>query len=317
MRLRAIDAEKTERRVTILKHFCVITNQDKDENYELAQYIADYLDARGHICDILPNEPLIREGVCHYTDVYQIAADMECAIVLGGDGTMIQAAIDLVHRDIPILGVNIGTVGFLTEVERQNLNGALDKLLAGQYSIESRIMLEAVQRGQKETEIFSCYALNDIVVSKRGGGRLITVKVYINGELADIYRADGLIVSTPTGSTGYNLSAGGPVLVPHAHATVITPICAHSLNKRSLVLDAGDNIELEIGQTKEAQQDLAVLVADGRNAGELVTGNRICITVPSCMTQLVKLSDIGFYKRMRDKLNGFDRAVCVEDTDCF
>lgn len=288
-----------------MERFCVITNKDKDENYDVARYIAEYLEKHGKECCVLENKMVIKGGVCHFTDTSRIPENTQCALVLGGDGTMIQAAIDLVHQNIPILGINMGTVGFLTEAERQNLDQALYQLMKDEYTIENRIMLkETLLEGSSPQEIQSCYALNDMVVSKRGNCRLITIKVYINGELADIYRADGLIVSTPTGSTGYNLSAGGPVMVPHTHATVITPICAHSLNKRSLVLSAEDVITLEIGQTKEAQDDLAVLVADGRNIGEYVTGDRLNICVPDYITQLVKISDISFYKRMREKLNG-------------
>ena len=135
-------------------------------------------------------------------------------------------------------------------------------------------------------------------------GRLITVKVYLENELADVYRADGLIISTPTGSTGYNLSAGGPVMVPNLKAMVVTPICAHSLNKRSLVVDASENITLEIGQTKDVGVDLAMVTADGRTIGELSTGDRLVLEVPHATTKLIKLSDIGFYERMREKLNG-------------
>ena len=142
------------------------------------------------------------------------------------------------------------------------------------------------------------------MVSKRGSGRLITVKVYLENELADVYRADGLIISTPTGSTGYNLSAGGPVMVPNLKAMVVTPICAHSLNKRSLVVDAAENITLEIGQTKDVGVDLAMVTADGRTIGELSTGDRLVLEVPHATTKLIKLSDIGFYERMREKLNG-------------
>lgn len=298
-----------------MNHFCVITNRDKDENYVLAQYISQYLSKQGAVCDVLENELSVKKGIRHFTDVRQISRDTQCALVLGGDGTMIQAAIDLVHSEIPILGINIGTVGFLTEVEQQNLENALEKLLSGQYTIENRIMLKETMLNGKDSAITSYYALNDVVVSRRGACRLITVKVYINQELADIYRADGLLVSTPTGSTGYNLSAGGPVIAPHTHAMVITPICPHSLNKRSLVLDAGDRIELEIGQTKEIQQDLATLFADGRCVGELVTGSRLRIQVPNSMTQLIKLADVGFYQRMRDKLNGEDPGKYEESGD--
>ena len=224
--------------------------------------------------------------------------------MLGGDGTMIQAAIDLVHTELPIIGVNTGNLGFLTEVEYQNVYSALDKLLSGDYTIESRMMLKEISYFKQPDSRSSCYALNDIVISKRGSGRLITVKVYLENELADVYRADGLIISTPTGSTGYNLSAGGPVMVPNLKAMVVTPICAHSLNKRSLVVDAKEKITLEIGQTKDVGIDLAMVTADGRTIGELSTGDKLVLEVPHATTRLIKLSEIGFYERMREKLNG-------------
>ena len=165
-------------------------------------------------------------------------------------------------------------------------------------------MLKESEKFLGEDSRSSCYALNDMVISKRGSCRLITVKVFVNEELADVYRADGLIIATPTGSTGYNLSAGGPVMAPNIHAMVVTPICAHSLNKRSLVLDGKDKITLEIGRTKEVSEDLAVLTADGRNVGELKSGDRLVIQVPHADTKLIKLSGVEFYERMREKLNG-------------
>ena len=289
-----------------MKHFCVITNREKDENYQVAEQISAYVEKKGGSCRVLENEEQLIGGIRHFTRVEEIPSETECALVLGGDGTMIQAAIDLVHRNIPILGINMGTVGFLTEIEQQRLKEVLDLLLLDQYTIENRIMLKEtcllkqMDSGMPEY----CYALNDVVVSKSGVCRLISIRVYINDELADEYRADGLIISTPTGSTGYNLSAGGPVMVPHTQATVITPICAHSLNKRSLVVSDRDKISLEIGRTKDFQEDAAVLTVDGRNVGELVTGDRLEIVVPGEMTQLVKLSKLSFYEKMREKLNG-------------
>ncbi|MCI7062082.1 MAG: NAD(+)/NADH kinase [Lachnospiraceae bacterium] len=288
-----------------MKRFCVITNRDKEDSNQKAVYIREYLEQKGGKCCILENRRVISEGILHYTDADKIPEETECALVLGGDGTMIQAAIDLVHSRLPILGINMGTVGFLTEVEQQNLEHALDLLLADKYTIENRIMLRQCGLTQSDAERGkACYALNDVVLSKRGDCRLITIKVYINNELADIYRADGLIISTPTGSTGYNLSAGGPVMVPDTEATVITPICAHSLNKRSLVVSARDRIVLELGQTKEFQEDTAVLVVDGRTVRGLSTGERLEICVPEDQTRLIKLSGLSFYKKMRDKLNG-------------
>lgn len=287
-----------------MKRFCIITNSDKDANDKMARHIVSYLEEKNCKCIVLENRQWQAEGIRHFTDARHIPQDVECAIVLGGDGTMIQAAIDLVHCDLPILGVNTGTLGFLTEVEQNRVDIALDRLLVGDYVIESRIMLKESKMFLGEDSRSSCYALNDMVISKRGDCRLITVKVFVNDELADIYRADGLIIATPTGSTGYNLSAGGPVMVPSIHAMVMTPICPHSLNKRSLVLDGKDRITLEIGQTKEVCEDLAVLTADGRNVGELRTGDQLVIQVPHADTKIIKLSGIEFYERMREKLNG-------------
>ena len=264
-----------------MKRFCVITNRDKEDSNRKAVYIQEYLEQKGGKCLILENRRVISEGVLHYTEADKIPEETECVLVLGGDGTMIQAAIDLVHSKLPILGINMGTVGFLTEVEPQNLERALDLMLQDKYTVENRIMLrESSVTPMGTSSGKACYALNDVVLSKRGDCRLITIKVYINDELADIYRADGLIISTPTGSTGYNLSAGGPVMVPDTEATVITPICAHSLNKRSLVVSARDRIVLELGQTKDFQEDEAVLVVDGRTVRGLSTGDRLEVLVP-------------------------------------
>ena len=288
-----------------MKRFCVITNRDKEDSNRKAVYIQEYLEQKGGKCLILENRRVISEGVLHYTEADKIPEETECVLVLGGDGTMIQAAIDLVHSKLPILGINMGTVGFLTEVEPQNLERALDLMLQDKYTIENRIMLrESSVTPTGTSSGKACYALNDVVLSKRGDCRHITIKVYINDELADIYRADGLIISTPTGSTGYNLSAGGPVMVPDTEATVITPICAHSLNKRSLVVSAMDRIVLELGQTKDFQEDEAVLVVDGRTVRGLSTGDRLEVLVPEDQTRIVKLSGVSFYKKMRDKLNG-------------
>lgn len=288
-----------------MKRFCVITNRDKEDSNRKAVYIQEYLEQKGGKCLILENRRVISEGVLHYTEADKIPEETECVLVLGGDGTMIQAAIDLVHSKLPILGINMGTVGFLTEVEPQNLERALDLMLQDKYTIENRIMLrESSVTPTGTSSGKACYALNDVVLSKRGDCRLITIKVYINDELADIYRADGLIISTPTGSTGYNLSAGGPVMVPDTEATVITPICAHSLNKRSLVVSAMDRIVLELGQTKDFQEDEAVLVVDGRTVRGLSTGDRLEVLVPEDQTRIVKLSGVSFYKKMRDKLKG-------------
>ncbi|MBR1742325.1 MAG: NAD(+)/NADH kinase [Lachnospiraceae bacterium] len=286
-----------------MKHFCIIANSGKDRNDQIVKRICNYLEERSCSCQVLHNRMSDSKGIRHFTDLGEISEDTECAIVLGGDGTMIQAAIDLVHRDLPILGINTGTLGFLTEVDQNQLEESLERLLDGRFIIENRIMLKENKMFLRPDSRSSCYALNDMVISKRGNCRLITILVYVGEELVDVYSADGLLVSTPTGSTGYNLSAGGPLMSPNTHAMVVTPICAHALNKRSLVLDASDTITLKIGQTKEHAEDLATFTADGRIVGELHTGDTLEICVPHAVTKLVKLSGIRFYERMREKLN--------------
>lgn len=178
-----------------MRHFCIITNSDKGANAQIAQRAVQYLRAHDADCVILPNFLEETGGIRHFTAVQDIPKDAECAIVLGGDGTMIQAAIDLVHCDVPILGVNTGTLGFLTEVECQNLEEALERLLKDDYTTESRIMLKETAKFKGEDSRTSCYALNDMVIAKQGECRLITVKVFQGEELVDIYRADGLIVA--------------------------------------------------------------------------------------------------------------------------
>lgn len=286
-----------------MKHFCVITNRDKDYHYELAGEIEKLLTDLGATCLLLPNQVSIVKGHERYTDADRIPDEVECAIVLGGDGTMIQAANDLVHRDILILGVNIGTLGFLTEVERKNLFPSLKRLVEDDYGLESRTMLQGVVKKNKEV-IYDGYALNDFVLGKRGMCRLITIHVYINGEWVDTYRADGLIASTPTGSTGYNLSAGGPVLAPNMHCMVLTPICAHSLNKRSLVISANDVLRFEIGRSKEVAPDEASVIADGQIIASLESGDILELHMPKEETKLVKLTKVSFFEKMRGKLNG-------------
>lgn len=238
-----------------MKKFCVIANTGKDKGYETAEYIKGLIEKAGKQC-IMVNDRFGEERREEYIDAADIPLDAECLLILGGDGTMIQAAKDFCKKQIPLLGVNLGTLGFLTEVEKQNIEESLQEIYVGNYKIEHRIMLEGIQKtGDKVT--YNGVALNDFVLNKSRESRLITLHVYVNDELMDTYVCDGLIISTPTGSTAYNLSAGGPVLTPEVRAFIITPICPHSLNKRSLVLSAKDKIIVKVGKSKEIMDDYA------------------------------------------------------------
>lgn len=174
------------------------------------------------------------EGANHYTNPELIPEGTQCILVLGGDGTLLQAARDVVYRKIPMLGINLGTLGFLAEVDRQSIHAALDKLIADDYEIEERMMLTGtVWHGDKI--IGQDIALNDIVIGREGPLRVVRFKNYVNDVYLNSYNADGIIIATPTGSTGYSLSCGGPIVSPNAAMTLMTPIAPHTLNTRSII----------------------------------------------------------------------------------
>lgn len=279
--------------------FCIIPNNTKDKDYQVSEYIKEYIEKHGRKCVVTTNQK--SKHLSQATDVLEIPKETQCAIVLGGDGTIIQAANDLVYEDLPILGVNLGTLGFLAGIEKQNIDQALDQLMNGEFEIESRMMLQGTALCQEE-EYFCGFALNDFVISKGGFCHLITIKVYINQFLIDTYVADGVIVSTPTGSTGYNLSAGGPVMAPELDAIIITPICPHSLNNRSLVISSEDEIVLEIGSTKDMQKDESVIVLDGRILNHMYTGDKITVTKAKNNTNIIRLNGSCFFELFRNKL---------------
>ena len=284
----------------LLDRFCIITNTEKDRNYRISGEIRDFFERHGKSCLItrdLPYDPAASD--VKRTDVSKIPKDTECAIVLGGDGTFIQAANDLRETDIPMVGVNLGTLGYLTEIERQEMFPAFEKLMADDYKLEQRMMLHGALHYRK----FFGTALNDIVVSRGISGRMISVELMINGKYMDTYVGDGVIISTPTGSTGYNLSAGGPIVAPKVHAMIFTPVCPHSLNNRSMVIDASDEIELCIGRTKTEFADEAVVTLDGRLRLLLQTGDRIEIKKAKQETKILKLTDHSFYDVLKSKFH--------------
>lgn len=288
-----------------MKKFCIITNNDKDKDYEISKLIKNYLEGEGKSCVIATEVG----GRCNeydpYTDVSVIDDDTDCAIVLGGDGTLIQAANDLVYKDIPILGVNLGTLGFLTEIEKDNIIPVLKRLFEDKFEVETRMMLVGELYNYIDNEPVKTYyghALNDIVISKRGLCRIITVKVYINDKLVDTYLCDGVVVSTATGSTGYNLSAGGPLVVPEIEAMMITAICPHTLNNRCIMVSPKDKVVLELGKSKATLIDEAASIIDGRLIKPLVSGDRIEIKRAKEVTKLVKATDTSFFEIVRTKI---------------
>ena len=283
-----------------MKHFFVISNESKDKDLQTANRIKEYLEQKQCVC-IVATDYGADTSKAFSTDIEEIPEETECIIVLGGDGTLLQAANDVYKRDLPMFGVNMGTLGFLTDIEKHQIYGALDLLRKDEYKIEERMLLEGSYRNEQGEQVTKI-ALNDVVLNKGRFYHLVSVKIYINNELLDQYIADGVIVSSPTGSTGYNLSAGGPVMLPTMDGIIITPICPHSLNNRSLVVSAEDEIVLEFGPVRNEREDEAILVVDGMVQRTLHNGERICIRRAEEKTKLIKLGKTSFFEVFHEKL---------------
>ena len=273
-----------------MEKFCIIANKEKDENLFVTQKVQACLAGYGKQVSVLIDDFSEETG----KQISKIEAD--CAVVLGGDGTLIRAANRLLGTGIPIFGINLGTLGFLTETGIAGMEQALGQLVNGEYDMETRMMLQ-VNAGEDFTDT----ALNDVVITRSGFSRLISVRVYVNEKLVDTYRGDGVIIATPTGSTGYNLSAGGPVVLPNASLIVITPICPHSLNARSIIVSDKDSLRLVIEKEKKTQEEEAIVTVDGRNAKELRAADWITIEKSAGVTRLVKLKDRTFFEILREK----------------
>ena len=218
-------------------------------------------------------------------------------ITLGGDGTLLNTAREIASAGIPICGINMGQLGFLTEVELPDLASALDKLITGDYQIEERLMLDAMIIRQG-TLIHISSALNDVVISKNGVSRMIKLKLYVDDDLTANYAADGLIIASATGSTGYSLSAGGPIINPRLKVMVLTPICPHTLHAKSLVVSDTEEIKV----TMVLNQEDAVLTIDGQSVYNLLSDDVVLVKRAPFRAKFIKFNIKSYYETLRTKL---------------
>lgn len=276
-----------------MDYFYIITNKLKDKDYKITNEIRQYIESRGKTCFLSE-----KDGEGHIIPG-TIPEGAQCGLVLGGDGTLIRAVRDMGRQSLPLLGINLGTLGYLADVELSDFKQALNQLFDGTPDIEERMMLEGVFRGERKD-----IAMNDVVLAREGKVRIVSFNIYVNGILLNTYQADGVIISTPTGSTGYNLSAGGPVVEPTAQMIVITPICSHALNTSSVVLSADDVIEVEVCEGRYGRQEQVSLCFDGAEQTTLITGEKVCIRRAGQTAKLIKLSRESFMKTMRRKMKG-------------
>ncbi len=260
----------------------------------LAGYLADH----GHEVVLAKQtaQALNLSGYMH-ADLTDLAAMVDVVIVLGGDGTMLSIARALAPYPVPLIGVNQGRLGFLTDITVGNMEMELSRMLAGEYDVETRILLEATLEREDGTR-HECSAFNDVVVSKAGTGRLIEFEVIIDNEFVYTQRSDGLVIATPTGSTAYALSAGGPILYPTLEAIALVPICPHTLSARPIVVSSDSQVDIIIHHADDARVHF-----DGQKYFDLQKGDKVRIARMPHNVTLLHPKHYSYYDTLRQKLH--------------
>jgi len=256
----------------------IIANEKKDPHFEYLNEVKNFLQIRGYNVEIV--QPCEQRSPALF------------CVVLGGDGTMLRVAHHAAVCDVPMIGINLGNLGFLTDVDKKHGLIALEKVLAGKYSCEKRIMLESEFGADKIVPLQERLALNEVYVGVSGS--LIEYSLYVNEQRMATIRADGIIVSTPTGSTAYNLAAGGPILMPGGQMIVITPVCPHSLSARPWVIGASDTVRVVAKRSSQVS-------VDGYVRGIVPPGGSVFIKTSSHIATIIKTTHVNFYTTLRKK----------------
>ncbi len=281
-----------------IKRVGLIANVDKVSGKAVIRKAADLVALSGR--KVLADEATARMAglkVVSFPDDEALARKCDLLLVFGGDGTMLRVAREVAGSRTPILGINLGSLGFLTAVPSKQLAASLEKVMAGEFSIDSRPLMEATSHvmGRPLTQA----ALNDFVISRGAGSRMIELEVRVDDELLTRYRCDGLIVSSPTGSTAYSLSAGGAIVSPAAEVFTLTPICPHTLSNRSVIVSLNSTITVRA----LAPRPETLLAADGQVETKLNEGDEVIIKRSNRELRLLKLKHQSFFRTLRQKLN--------------
>ena len=267
----------------------IYTNADKDPGLDATRAVIGVLEAAD--CSVCYDEDTAALlGLRDYTD----ARAADALFILGGDGTILRPARKYVSIGLPLIGVNIGHLGFMSELNLGDVERMVDHIGRRDYVIDERMMLEAKVNGTGHAYI----ALNDFIITKENRTRMVQLDLHVNGTLAEHYNGDGLIVATPTGSTAYSLSAGGPVVAPNVNCILITPMCPHSLYARSIVTKYSDVITV---CPREGQEHVT-FSADGQEWGQLGKGDGLEIRSSGQIARFLRFSDDTFFPQLKDKL---------------
>ena len=285
-----------------IKRIGVVVKPHQRDALETLCRLTEWLSERG--IQLVGTAGIEHEQIAHKTGCSvvvvkneKLASGVDLILVLGGDGTMIATARMIGDTEVPVIGVNYGGLGYLAEFPIEELFAALDEVLAGQYKVQRRLML-AVELWRGEELITRNRVLNDVVVNKSALARIIEIEAYLNNQFVNLFRADGLIVATPTGSTAYNLSAGGPVIYPSMNAVVITPICPFTLSNRPIVVPDESLIEVRLMTDNEE----VALTLDGQVGFPLKVRDRVVIRKSNCTFNLVQPPNQNYFDVLRDKL---------------
>lgn len=287
-----------------MKKVAVVTNYYIQEKAEAAVVVANKLISLGTevIIPVSARDRLYKMNKSRrefrYMTNEKMYANAELIIVLGGDGSILEASKNTSPRGIPILGINLGRVGYMAELELCEIDKLAD-IVSGNYSLDERSMLDVEINNISQDKKIKALALNDVVLSNGSVARIVDIELYEEDDLITTYRADGLIISTPTGSTAYSMSAGGPIAHPQLQCFCVTPICSHSLMSRPMLFP--DNSELIVKNVCQREKML-YLTVDGKSSYEVYRGDTVKITKSEIKTKLVRLKYCSFYKRLRTKL---------------
>lgn len=276
--------------------FAIFANETKPGAARLTDDVIRWLRERSMSAHAIQASS-IRKGTLN-EDARRILDDSDLIIVLGGDGTLLNAAYIFRDYDLPLMGINIGNLGFLTSFEQSNLYEGLMRIIHGEYRIEERMTLEVFHE-RDGVRIGNYTAINDAVVSKNTLARMFDLEISVNDDVIDRYAADGLILATPTGSTAYSLSAGGPIVEPSMEAILLTPICAHNLFSRPMVVNAQEEIAVRVMQPTSD----VTLTIDGQLGVAVHDQDVVKVAMGRRKVRFVRLADRSFYEILREKLS--------------
>ena len=285
-----------------MKKIGIIAKKSRPEVLKLIGNIIPWLNEKG-IEVILEKDLNISGEKCRFVESENIPACADLLIVLGGDGTLLKVARLPGSEDVPVLAVNLGGLGFLTEIRIEEINSVLEKVIAGDFAIDSRMMLEITLSSSAEKEDVTFRVLNDVVVNKGALARMINLETFVNGIYLNTFNADGLIICTSTGSTGYSLSAGGPIIYPSLNLIALTPICPHTLTNRPIILTDDSVIKVAL----RSKDEDVFLTMDGQVGVKMEEGDSIVVQKSQKSISLVKTPFRSYFEILKEKLKWGER----------